>query len=530
MSGPVERGSPEQALAAARLAAIIESSDDAIVGKTLDGRVTSWNPAAERIFGYTAQEMIGTPIFRLIPPHLHAEEEAILGRIAHGDHVAHYEATRLHKDGHEITISLTVSPVRDQSGRIVGASSIKRDITAQKQAELAMRQTTKMEAIGRLAGGLAHDFNNQLHALSGFLHFIARDPNLTAAIRQDLRQVQLAADRMASLTRQLLAFARQQVLAPETLDLDATVLDSELLLQRLIGSNVEIQVEHTPGSKWIRVDRTQLIQVLLNLAINARDAMPRGGRLRIQTNTMEVSPHQLVDRTGSAIEPGAYARLVVADTGEGIAPEELGRVFEPFYTTKEVGRGTGLGLATVEGIVSQSGGYLQIESAVGRGTSITILFPLCPAPTRVDTGGTTPQPDERRRGRLLVVDDDQMVRSVITRVLRSEGYEVVEASQGKEGLECFAQAGGGIDLVITDLVMPVMGGREFIEQVNQQYPTTAVIWLSGHPRETEFPGSGPAPHQAYLQKPVGAELLISTVQHALRNRPVPRRPAHHSQQ
>ena len=234
MADPANPTAADHALTAARLAAIIESTDDAIVSKTLDGRVTSWNPAAESIFGYTAEEMIGNLIFKLIPPHLHAEEEAILAQIARGEHVAHYETTRIHKDGREIIISLTISPIRDLSGTIVGAASIKRDMTDQRLAEIALRQATKMEAIGRLAGGLAHDFNNQLHALGGFVLFIEGDPNLTPATRQDLMQVQQAADRMASLTRQLLAFARQQLLAPETLDLDATVRDSEPLLRRLI--------------------------------------------------------------------------------------------------------------------------------------------------------------------------------------------------------------------------------------------------------------------------------------------------------
>jgi len=508
----------EQLLAVAKLAAIIESSDDAIVSKTLDGIVRSWNPAAERTFGYSAQEMLGAPIFRLIPPHLRAEEEAILGRIARGEHVAHYETTRLRKDGKEIIISLTISPVRDDSGRIVGAASIKRDVTDQKKAELALRQAAKMEAIGRLAGGLAHDFNNQLHALSGFVHFIERDPNLTPVTRQDLMQVQQAADRMATLTRQLLAFARQQVLTPETLDLDATVADTVPLLQRLIGSHVEVRMDASHGSKWVRVDRTQLVQVLLNLAINARDAMPGGGTLSVRTETLEIGPNQMQDRTGAPIEAGSYARLEVEDTGEGIAPEHLGRVFEPFYTTKEVGSGTGLGLATVEGIVSQSGGYLQIGSVVGQGTSITILFPLCPAPNRSEVTGSSPWLDEAPHGRILVVDDDKQVRSVIVRLLRSEGYDVVEAAHGKEGLDCFEQAGGGIDLVISDLVMPVMGGREMVEQLNRRYPHTPAIWISGHPRETEFPDSGPALTQPYLQKPVSPELLIRTVQETLRAR------------
>jgi two-component system cell cycle sensor histidine kinase/response regulator CckA len=502
----------------ARTAAIFDSSTDAIISEDLDGRVVSWNAAAERIFGYTADEMVGRSIFQLVPGHLHAEEEQILARIARGEQVEHYETVRIRKDRKEINISLTISPVRDASGEVIAAASIKRDITEQKLAELALRQITKMESIGRLAGGLAHDFNNQLHALSGFIHFIEQDQTLSSASRQDLIQIQEAVDRMASLTRQLLAFARQQVLTPETLDLDATIADMEPMLQRLIGSSIEIQLELSPGPKWVRVDRAQLVQVLLNLSINARDAMPNGGRLSLRSETLEVGPHQLKDRSGTAIEPRAYAQLLVADTGDGIPAEHLAQVFDPFFTTKDVGQGTGLGLATVEGIVSQTGGYLQIDSAPGQGTSITILLPLSHAPSREAAIGSPLREKGHGGGRILVVDDDPQVRAVITRLLRSEGYDVVEASQGEEGLKCVEQAGGGLDLVIIDVVMPVMGGRTFVKELNRRYPNIATIWISGHPRESELGDQDCAPSQPYLQKPVAADQLLDTVQATLRDR------------
>lgn len=503
---------------AARLAAIVESSVDAIVSKTLEGTIMSWNPSAERIFGYSAAEMIGSSVFKLIPPELHDEERGILAQISRGERVGHFETTRIRKDGKEIRIALTVSPVRDASGAIVGAASIKRDITDAKLAELALQQASKMEAIGRLAGGLAHDFNNQLHALSGFVHFIERDRSLSPTARQDLIQIQKAADRMASLTRQLLAFARQQVLTPETLDLDTTVLDAEPMLQRLIGSNIEITLTRSSGPKWIRVDRAQLIQVLLNLVINARDAMPRGGQLTIETETLEVGIHQVMDRAGLPVEPGAYARLSVRDSGQGIDPEHLARIFEPFFTTKGIGLGTGLGLATVEGIVSQSGGYVQIQSAPDRGTDITILLPLSPPPSKADTVREPPRTRDIIPARILVVDDDEHVRAVVTRLLRSEGYEVIEAANGKEALEVVEEAGGGIDLVITDLVMPVMGGREFVEELHHRYPEIEGIWISGHPRENEFIDSASELNAPFLQKPIAANLLMETVQERLRVR------------
>ncbi len=268
-----------------RLAAIVESSEDAILSKTLEGTVLTWNAAAQRMYGYSAADMIGKSIYTLVPDRLQQEERAILERVRRGEHVQHYETMRRRRDGTEIAVSLTLSPLRDASGAIIAASSIQRDITEQKRSEETLRQAAKMEAIGVLAGGLAHDFNNQLYAVSGFAHFIGRDPGLGPAARQDLLELQKVADRMASLTRQLLAFARQQVLAPETLDLNAAIEDTRPMLQRLIGSNLVIELELAPGPKWVRVDRAQLVQVLLNLIINARDAMPAGGRILLRTLT-----------------------------------------------------------------------------------------------------------------------------------------------------------------------------------------------------------------------------------------------------
>jgi two-component system cell cycle sensor histidine kinase/response regulator CckA len=386
----------------ARLAAIVESSDDPIVSKTLDGTVMTWNAAAEWMYGYSASEMVGQSIYRVVPDDLQDEEREILERVANGEHVAHYETVRRRKDGSQLSISLTVSPIRDAAGGVIGASSIQNDISERKRAEEYLRQTAKMEAIGALAGGLAHDFNNQLHALSGFAHFVARDPGLGAAARQDLLEIQKTAERMASLTRQLLAFARQQLLTPETLDLNTAVHDTRPMLQRPIGSNMEIRLQLAQGPKWVRVDRAQLVQILLNLVINARDAMPAGGRLIIRTETLEVSPNHGSDRLGNAIEPGAYAELTVTDSGQGIPPEHLPHIFEPFYTTKQVGQGTGLGLATVEGIVSQSGGHIQVESTVAKGTTIRILLPLTTEPAPQPLEGSSAEVPTRRRARILV--------------------------------------------------------------------------------------------------------------------------------
>jgi two-component system cell cycle sensor histidine kinase/response regulator CckA len=502
--------------AASRLGAIVESSDDAIVSKTLDGTVVTWNAAAERMYGFTAAEIVGQPIYRVVPEELVEEERQILKRVARGEHVAHYETLRRRKDGSQVHISLTISPVRDATGSIVGVSSIKRDITERKRGEESLRQTGKMEAIGRLAAGLAHDFNNQLHAVSGFANFAARDAGLGAAARQDLLQIQRAAERMASLTRQLLAFARQQVLSPEILDLNAVVADAHPMLQRLIGVATDIPLAFGRGPKWVRVDRAQLVQVLMNLVINARDAIGRGGRIVVRTDTLEVRPGQLADRIGSAIEAGAYAELAVEDTGEGIQPHQLARIFDPFYTTKEVGQGTGLGLATVEGIVTQSGGHIQVESVVDQGTTIRILLPLSLPPEATIAAPSLAAPGRfPSRKRVLVVDDEELVRSVVARTLQEAGYEVIKARDGREAIDCLEQVGGSIDLVLADVVMPVLTGPELAVELRQRYPAIPLVWMSGQARDIDLWRDEPGKEQPFLHKPIPGELLLQTVAQAL---------------
>ena len=506
-----------KATAVAQLAAIVESSVDAIVSKQLDGTVLSWNRSAERIFGYTAEEMVGNSIYRLIPQDLHDEEADILERASRGEQITHYETTRIRKDGARIVISLTVSPVFDPDGNIAGVASIKRDITEAKRLEEILRQSAKMESIGRLAGGLAHDFNNNLHALSGFAHLIGRDPGLSPTARKDLAQIHKVAERMASLTRQLLAFARQQVLAPRTVDLADIVADAVPMLQRLIGTNYFLELEQGPEQQWVRVDPGQLVQVLMNLVTNARDAMPAGGRIGLRTAALTITDDAVLDLARAPIPRGDYVFLEVADSGVGISPEDLSHLFEPFFTTKEVGRGTGLGLATVEGIVSQSKGHIQIETALGVGSSFRVLLPLSSPPE--GRGDTVPPAatSEASREQIIVVDDDENVRNVIARLLELEGYRVVPAASGEDAMEYLAR-NGSVDLVITDVVMPGMSGPELTELLGRRFPGIPSIWMSGHPS-----GTGPDEVQArpglpFLQKPVTPAMLFDSVRAILKSR------------
>jgi two-component system, cell cycle sensor histidine kinase and response regulator CckA len=497
---------------AARLVAIVESSEDAIISKALDGRVLTWNAGAQRMYGYSPAEIVGRSIYGLVPERYQQDEARILTQVARGEPVHHYETVRCRKDGTEIDISLALSPIRDATGTIIGASSIQRDITERKRAEEALRQAAKMEAIGILAGGLAHDFNNQLYAVSGFAHFIARDPGLSPAARQDLLELQKVADRMASLTRQLLAFARQQVLAPETLDLNGAIEDTMPMLQRLIGSNTKIQLELAPGPKWVRVDRAQLVQVLLNLIINARDAMSDGGRILLRTVTLEVSPGHVLDRVGLPVDAGAYAALSVTDTGKGIPAEHMPHIFEPFYTTKEVGVGTGLGLATVEGVVAQSGGRIQVDSKVNRGTTITVLLPLTSEPVvQPRSSGRRAKSSNSSLGRILVVDDEDSVRTVVMRTLQAEGYEVLGAREGTEALRELEEVGGAVNLVLTDIVMPGMGGRQLAAELSRRYRRIPIVWMSGHARESEVQKGELSRNDPFLHKPVTPDTLLDTV-------------------
>ena len=494
-----------------RLAAIVETSDDGIMSKAFDGTVLTWNAAAERMYGYSAAEMVGRSIYDLVPEELKDEERSILERVSRGEHVSHYDTRRCHKDGRQIAISLTLSPIRDAGGNIVGASSIQRDVSERRRAEDALRQASKMEAIGVLAGGLAHDFNNQLYAVSGFAHFIGRDPGLSPAARQDLIELQKVAERMASLTRQLLAFARQQVLSPETLDLNVAVEETLPMLQRLIGSNTNINLSLAPGPKWVRVDRAQLVQVLLNLVINARDAMPDGGVIEVHTLAHEVRPGHVFDRLEVPVEAGAYAELAVTDSGKGISPEHLPHIFEPFYTTKEVGVGTGLGLATVEGIVAQSSGYIQVESIVDRGTTIRILVPFAPEPTVKPRSSTQTRTKAASRGRILVVEDEDPVRLIVMRTLQADGYEVLGARNGNEALEQLDEIGGAVNLVLTDIVMPGLNGRQLAAELSRRYHRIPLVWMSGHTREAEVQKGQVGADEPFLNKPIPPEVLLETV-------------------
>jgi PAS domain S-box-containing protein len=480
-----------------------------------DGTILRVNQAELDLLCYSREEYVGHNIAEFhVDPEVIAD---ILQKLRAGEVISGCEARMRAKDG-TIRNVLISSNVYRVNGEFIHTRCVTLDVTGRRHAEERLRQSAKMEAIGQLAGGLAHDFNNQLHALSGLIDFVAMDPGLSEASQNDLAEIQNTTERMASLTRQLLAFSRQQVLIAETIDLNMAVLETKPMLQRLVGSNLEMRLELASDPAWVKVDRSQLLQVLMNLVINARDAMPHGGRLVVRTGRHTVHGRELDSFARGPVMPGIYALLTVQDSGSGIAKEDLNRIFDAFYTTKPVGEGTGLGLATVDGILGQSKGHIWAESDGRSGATFHVLLPLTSAPS--STGANAPAAPVRtqRKGRLLVVDDEAMVREVIVRTLSNNGYEVHQAVQGEDALDQLKQLRGQVDLVISDVVMPVMGGAELSLKLSERYPDVPIIWMSGYPRETVIGRGRLGEDQAFLQKPVPPAILLDAVAKAMASR------------
>ena len=594
--------------AMALLAAIVESSDDAIFGKTLEGTILSWSPAAERLYGYTAEQAIGRSVDMLVPPDRRAELKQILEHVGDGERIEHLETRRLRKDGAEVDVSLTVSPIHDSAGRVVGASSIARDIgerlrqqesyrhlfeghpspmwvfdlemlrfravndaavaaygwsrdeflsmtideirpvdereavrahvrglrgpnvagiwthlhkdgtrhdvaiasspvefdgrlsrlvlaqdvTELKHLERQLVQAQKAEAVGSLAAGVAHDFNNVLTVVRACAALLLKR---LAGVeeRRDVLQIDEAAQRGAELTHRLLAFSKEQVLRPELTDVNVVVHQTLALLERVLGDDVEIELELAEAPPPILVDRGQLGQVIVNLAVNARDAMPEGGTLAISTGVSS-----------------GEVRLQVSDTGIGMDEDTRERVFDPFFTTKETG--TGLGLATVRGIVAQSGGRISLASEPGRGTTFDLSFPLAAAapPVPAASADVEAEPSEGEET-ILFVEDEETVRVIVAETLRGLGYTVLEAGGGAEAIRLASEPARAIDLLLTDLSMPGMNGRDLAGRLTADRPGLRVVYTSGYPPEAADVDAG----AAYLQKPYDSSELASAVRRLL---------------
>jgi signal transduction histidine kinase len=443
-------------------------------------------------------------VFQLVPEELHAVEREVLDGLSRGESVANVEVERVRKDGQRIWIALSASPIRDAAGTIVGAASIKRDITERRLAEERQRDTQRLRAIGQLAGGVAHEANNQMLVVIGAVHFLLRRGDLPAGSHNDLLEIRQAAERTAAITQQLLAFGRRQVLRLENIDMNRVVSRFEPVLRRTIGEHHQLRVELGSEELIVRVDPQQIDQVLLNLVLNSRDAMPQGGVLTIRTfrSAGEAGGPSAVGKPGQT-GPVEYACLLVQDTGHGMDAATMRQAFDPFFTTKGVGQGTGLGLSVVEGIVSQSGGFVRVNSSPGKGATFSLYFPLS---TTAPTAAPAPRQPQAAKGdgrSVLVVEDEPTVRSMAVRALQEAGYQVYDANHGQEALDVIDAQAGQVDLVITDIGMPVMDGHELARRLRLSRPGLPVLYVSGYGEAgTVTP---------FLQKPFSPDDLVERV-------------------
>jgi PAS domain S-box-containing protein len=627
-----EQARAEAEEAHARLAAVLDSSEDAIVFTDLAGGVTGWNAAAERLYGYPADEVLGRPTDILVPADRRDELKAVKDRLARGEPVPPLETVRVCRDGRLLGVSLRFATVRGAGGAVSGFLGISRDLTERRRAAQALReseeryrslfernphpmfvydcetlaylavndaavrqygytreeflrmtladirpledmpalldvqlpgqpcrerrgvwrhrkkdgslidvdavahplpfgdrpacimlaydvterrrleeqflQSQKMEAVGRLAGGVAHDFNNLLTVINGYADILVEDLGDRPDCAAHARAILTAGERAAALTQQLLAFGRKQIVTTRLLDLNAVVAHAGELLGRLIGEDVLLDLDLPPGLGRVRADPTQLEQMLLHLAVNARDAMPRGGRLSVATR--EMTPAEGAAR-GCA---GRHVLLTVADTGHGMTAEVRRHLFEPFFTTKEAGKGTGLGLATVYAIVQQAGGHIEVESAAGDGTTFRIFLP-CAAEPEPRPAPAVPGPRPSAGQTVLLTDDEDGVRALARQVLESAGYVVLEAASGEEALGLAEGHAGRIDVLVSDVVMPGMGGRELAECLRARDPALRVLYLSGH-TEDEVVRQGVLRQELhFLAKPFSPAALTRKVREIL---------------
>jgi two-component system, cell cycle sensor histidine kinase and response regulator CckA len=634
------------------LAAIVDSADDAIVGKTLEGIITTWNKAAEQMYGYTAHEAVGSPISMLMREEAQKSLPQSFQTLRRGERIEPFETVRVRKDGTQIHVSVSIFPVSDQAGKVVGAASIARDVTKRNQAEAAVRESEarlrliedasddiffwiadpsgskffhispaferifgrtresvvdnpslildsvhpddrekvvadvavqklgqpfghefrmnhpdgtkhwisnrgfpirdaegnliyyggvckditermvleeqlreaqKIEAVGRLAGGIAHDFNNMLTVIGGFGELLREKMGADGDLGAYCEEILKASDNATRLTRQLLAFSRKQVLAPVILDLNDVVKNIEKMMRRLIGENIEFRTVLEPNLWRVKADLTQMEQVLVNLVVNARDAMPGGGAIVVELQNVHLDEDY--GQSHPSVAPGDYVMLAVTDTGTGIDEATKARIFEPFFTTKEQGKGAGLGLATVYGIVKQSGGFIWVYSEPGEGTSFKVYLPF----TEGEVEKRRPQGVRREilRGTesILLVEDDAPVRGFAEEVLQSNGYKVFSAADPAEALRLVEELKPRLDLLLTDVVMPKWSGRQLAEMLAPKLPGMKVLYLSGYTESAVIHHGVLDEGTALLSKPFTPQKLLRMIRGVLEGQWPPQKPS-----
>ncbi|HYE04828.1 MAG TPA: PAS domain S-box protein, partial [Planctomycetota bacterium] len=477
-----------------------------------DRRLSYWNDAAQRIFGWTRDEVMGRDALALlVPENTRAIAVEAMQRADHGERMAGANVNRT-KDGRQITCEWYSVPLPSVQGVPESMMWLAQDVTERRRLEDELRQAQKMDAIGRLAGGVAHDFNNLLTVITGYGEIINQGLDLHHPLRGHAEQMLKAAWRAAQLTRQLLAFGRRQVLQPRVVDLNAIVVDMGNLLRRVIGENIELITEFCPDLGRVRADPGQIEQVLMNFALNARDAMPDGGRLTIAT------ANRALDHDTPGLRAGRWVLLRVVDTGHGMDATVKARLFEPFFTTKPPGKGTGLGLATAYGIVTQSGGAILVDSEPSHGTTFTVALP------RSDAGESTATPAngalvaESGHGTVLLIEDEPQLRDLVKLTLEGAGYELIEAADGEQGLRVLERIGGVIDLVITDVIMPRIGGPEVVARMAGFGLDVPVLYMSGYAEGRLVDQALAEGRARFLEKPFTGEALLRAVHAALTGR------------
>jgi two-component system, cell cycle sensor histidine kinase and response regulator CckA len=475
--------------------------------------VTCWNPAAEAIFGFTESDVLGkSPVDVMVPPHSRPTAVDTVERIKGGSMEAHVELEVLTKNGASITCEFHNTPLFDDDGVFTGFLSLAQDVTARKSLEGQLRQAQKMEAVGQLAGGVAHDFNNLLSVVLSHSDLALEDLKHDDPVRTDVEEIRNAGTRAAALTRQLLMFSRQQVIEPKVLDLNEVLASVDKMVRRLIGEDIELTTVPGASLGHVRADRGSVEQVIVNLIVNARDAMPVGGKLTMETANAALDEEYAKAHVG--VKPGPYVMLSVTDTGTGIDKATLTRIFEPFFTTKEQGKGTGLGLSTVFGIAQQSGGTVWVYSEPGIGTTFKLYLP------RVDEAKDEAVASSASTAlggseTILLVEDELKVRDVARGILQRQGYTVLDAESAEDALLVSARHIGPIHLLLSDVVMPKMSGPALAKLLAPGRPATRVLFMSGYTDDAAVRHGVIEAELSYLQKPITKESLSRKVRSVL---------------
>lgn len=499
--------------------AMVACTPLAMFSMDLECKVLTWNKASEALFGWQAQETIGKPL-PIVPPEKQAEWKSVVQRIVAGESVYGMETAKQLKNGSLIECNFYGAPIRDQAGNIVGIMAAVEDISQRKAAEKKQRsleeqlqKTQKLEALGRLAGGVAHDFNNNLSVIIGHTEIALESLLPEDPLQEPLREIHSAAERSRDIARQLLAFARKEVTAPEPMDLNTAIGNSLKFLCRLIGEDIELIWKPGKITSSILMDPSQLDQVLANLCINAKDAIADVGKITIETDMAAFEEQYCIHHPG--VLPGEFVMLCVSDTGCGMDREILDRIFEPFFTTKEPGKGTGLGLATVYGIVKQNNGFINVYSEPGHGTTFKVYFPRQPGDIASKATKTHSKAPMGKGEKVLVVEDDKTILALVDRILTGLNYQVIATQKPSEALQFAKSSRGDIALLISDVVMPQMNGRDLAQKILSLSPETKCLFMSGYTPDVVANKGILEKGCLFIQKPFSFKDLAAKVRAAL---------------